>query len=46
MSTINDKHIIYGCRDMKCDGQNCLLFWSIFGTLMPKQPKKAKYGKN
>ena len=33
--TINDNHMMYGSWDMECDGENFLLFWTIFLHFYP-----------
>ena len=33
--TINGNHMMYGLRDIKCDRQNCLSFWTDFCPFTP-----------
>ena len=40
--TINDNHMIYGFRDMKCNSQNILWFWAIFCHFTPLTTQKIK----
>ena len=42
--TINDNHMIYGSWDMECDGQNFLLFWTVFCPFSPlTTPKNQNF---
>ena len=40
--TINENHMMYGSWYMKCDGQNFLLFWTIFCPFSPLTTQKIK----
>ena len=42
MYTINENHMMYGCGDMECDGQNFLSFWTIFCPFTPPTTRKVK----
>ena len=42
MCTINDNHRMYGSWDMKHDGQNILLFWTIFCPFTHLLTRKIK----
>ena len=42
MCTINDNHRMYGSWDMKHDGQNLLLFWTIFCPFTHLTTRKIK----
>ena len=44
--TINDNHMMYGSRDMKCDRQNFLSFWTAFCPFTPLTTQKSKIFKN
>ena len=35
MCTINENHMIYGSKDLECDGQKFLSFWTIFCPFTP-----------
>ena len=43
---INDNHMMYGSWDIKRDGQNFLLFWTIFCSFTPLTTWKIKILKN
>ena len=45
MCAINYNHMMYGSRDIECDGQNFLSFWTIFAHLPPKNPKNQNFEK-
>ena len=40
MCTKNDSHMMYGSWDMECNGQNSLLFWTVFFTFYPTNNPK------
>ena len=40
--TINDNHMIYNSRDMKCERKIFFLFWVIFCSFTPLTTKKIK----
>ena len=44
--TVNYNHIMYGSWDMKCDGQNFVLFWTAFCRFTPLATWKIKILKN
>ena len=44
--TINYNHMMYGSWDMKCDGQNFVLFWTAFCRFTPLATWKIKILKN
>ena len=43
MCTINNSHMMYDSRDMECNGENFLSFWTVFAISPPYQPKKSTF---
>ena len=42
MCTINDSHMMYHSRDMECNRQNFLSFWTVFCSFTPLTTRKIK----
>ena len=44
MCTINENHMIYGSKDIECDGQKFLSSWTIFCPFtLPNNPKNQNF---
>ena len=43
MCTINNSHMIYGSRDMECNGQFFFVILDCFLPFTPEQPEKSKF---